>query len=396
MSDDKLFSPSSRVESSSKRRNLIGACLAHALHDGYTDLLYVLLPLWKIEYGLSYAGLGIVRALYSGTMGGLQIPGNRLMARFDPRTSLVWATLVAAFGYFMISLPLGFAALCLGLVVAGIGSSVQHPRGALLVANTYGASSRGPLGIYNFAGDLGKSVFPAAVALLVPIFTWRPVVGLISAMGVATALSLLWIVPRSSIISSSSQPKSDHGTQTTGFRLLLAMGVLDTAPRMGYLLFLPFLLQAKGGTAATVGLGLSLLFMGGAFGKAACGWLGEHFGIVKTVILTETATALLIGVSLLLPLVITMAALPILGVALNGTSTVLYGTVPELAPKGDTGRAFALFYTGTIVSGGLAPIAYGLIADCSTRNIAILVSALTAIAVVPLVLKLRTYLDEKI
>ena len=158
---------------------------------------------------------------------------------------------------------------------------------------------------------------------------------------------------------------------------------------------LPFLLQAKGGTTATVGFGLALLFVGGAFGKAACGWLGEHLGIVKTVIVTETATALLIGVSLALPLVMTMAALPLLGVVLNGTSSVLYGTVPELAPKGDTGRAFALFYTGVIVSGGLAPIAYGVVADHSNRTIAILTSAFTAIAVVPLVLALRPFLVEK-
>jgi MFS transporter, FSR family, fosmidomycin resistance protein len=396
MSKRKLVLRGLLTEASDKRRNLIGACVAHALHDGYTDLLYVLLPLWKIEYGLSYAGLGIVRALYNGTMGGLQVPGNRLMARFDPRTSLVLATLVAAFGYFMISLPFGFPALCLGLVVAGIGSSVQHPRGALFVTNTYGASSRGPLGIYNFAGDLGKSVFPAVVALLVPIFAWRPVVGLMSGVGVAAAVSLLWIIPRSSIICSSGEPHAANGTQIIGFRLLLAMGVLDTAPRMGYLLFLPFLIQAKGGTTATVGMGLALLFIGGAFGKAACGWLGEHLGIVKTVIATETATALLMAVSLVLPLVMTMAALPLLGVALNGTSSVLYGTVPELAPKGDTGRAFAMFYTGTIVSGGLAPIAYGVIADSSSRSIAILVSAFTAIAVVPLVLALRPFLVEKI
>jgi len=234
---------------------------------------------------------------------------------------------------------------------------VQHPRGALFVTNSYGVSSRGPLGIYNFAGDLGKSIFPAAVALLVPIFTWRPVVGLMSGVGVVMALSLLWIVPRTSIISSSNKADASHGKQTIGFRLLLAMGVLDTAPRMGYLLFLPFLLQAKGGTTATVGFGLALLFVGGAFGKAACGWLGEHLGIVKTVIVTETATALLIGVSLALPLVMTMAALPLLGVVLNGTSSV--------------------------------------VADHSNRTIAILTSAFTAIAVVPLVLALRPFLVEK-
>jgi FSR family fosmidomycin resistance protein-like MFS transporter len=48
----------------------------------------------------------------------------------------------------------------LGPVLAGIGSSVRHPRASPLVTNTYGKASAGPLGIYNFAGDLGKATFP--------------------------------------------------------------------------------------------------------------------------------------------------------------------------------------------------------------------------------------------
>src|ERR1700712_1202164 len=84
---------------SPRRRNLAGACLAHMLHDGYTDQLYALLPVWQGQVGLSYAGLAMVRALYYGTMGGLQVPGDRLTARLGPRTALALATFVAAAGF---------------------------------------------------------------------------------------------------------------------------------------------------------------------------------------------------------------------------------------------------------------------------------------------------------
>jgi fucose permease len=84
---------------SPQRRNLFGACLAHFLHDGYTDQLYALLPVWQPEFGLSYAGLAAVRALYSGTMGGLQVPADRLAAKFSPRVALALATFIAAAGY---------------------------------------------------------------------------------------------------------------------------------------------------------------------------------------------------------------------------------------------------------------------------------------------------------
>jgi MFS transporter, FSR family, fosmidomycin resistance protein len=75
----------------------------------------------------------------------------------------------------------------------------------------------------------------------------------------------------------------------------------------------------------------------------------------------------------------------------GGASSVLYGTVPDLAPKGDIGRGFALFYSGVTGAGGLAPIAYAVIADHSNRTVGILAAALTAAVIIPLVLALRSH-----
>jgi MFS transporter, FSR family, fosmidomycin resistance protein len=120
------------------------------------------------------------------------------------------------------------------------------------------------------------------------------------------------------------------------FPLLFAIGVLDTAVRMGLLTFLPFLLNAKGATLPAVGLALSMVFIGGAAGKFACGWLGGRVGVFWTVLLTEGGTAAVILTVLAVPLAPALVLLPLLGVMLNGTSSVLYGTVPELAPPDRT------------------------------------------------------------
>lgn len=383
---DKRWSP--------QRRNLAGASLAHLLHDGYTDQLYALLPVWQREFGLSYAGLAIVRALYYGTMGGLQVPADRLTARLSPRMALALATFLAAAGFLVMALPFGLPSLCAGLIVAGIGSSIQHPRASLLVTESYGKASRGPLGIYNFAGDLGKAIFPATVALLLPLMAWRPVVGLMAVFGVAVAIVLLVLLPQQPSTPHLEQDDAGKGRDGSGFGLLLTIGAFDTATRMGYLLFLPFLLHAKGGEEVTVGIGLALLFAGGALGKACCGWLGQYLGVVWSVIVTEAMTALLMVATLSLPLTPTLIVLPLLGNVLNGTSSVLYGTVPELSKKCEVGRAFALFYTGVIGSGGLAPIAYGAIADNWGRTVGIVAAALTAAAIIPMVLALRPYLRD--
>ena len=368
----------------------MGACLTHVLHDGYTDQLYALLPVWQAQFGLSYMGLAIVRALYYGTMGGLQVPADRYASRMKPRSALALSTFVAAVGFVAMALPTGFMGLCIGLVLAGVGSSVQHPRASELVAHSYGTELRGVLGIYNFAGDLGKATLPAIVALLLPVLPWRTVVGLMGLLGILVASTLLAIVPNETPLIPIHQELERKRKSRSGFSVLLSIGVLDTATRMGYLLFLPFLIRARGGSSATVGLGLALLFVGGALGKASCGWLGQRVGVVGSVAATEIATAALIVVTCFTPISAMLVLLPLLGMVLNGTSSVLYGTVPELAPKGNAGRAFALFYTGVIGSGGLAPIAYGAIADHSSQLIGILSSAGTAMVIVPLTLSLRT------
>jgi len=384
---DPQNSPAKRV--ASKSRNLFGACLAHVLHDGYTDQLYALLPAWQVQFGLSYMGLAMVRALYYGTMGGLQVPANRCTRWLTPRSALALSTFIAASGFVAMALSTGFAGLCVGLILAGVGSSVQHSRASDLVTHSYRPESRSALGIYNFAGDLGKSTLPAIVALLLPLLAWRAVVGLMGLLGILVACTLLVLLPNQEGSASIHREIKATRKSRGGFSVLLSIGVLDTATRMGYLLFLPFLIHARGGSSATVGLGLALVFVGGAFGKATCGWLGQRVGVVGSVVATEIATAALIVVTCFTPITAMLACLPFLGMVLNGTSSVLYGTVPEIAPNGNTGGAFALFYTGVIGAGGLAPIAYGAIADHSSRLIGILSSALTAAAIVPLVLSLR-------
>ncbi|WP_431272182.1 MFS transporter [Dankookia sp. P2] len=340
------------------RRSLIVACTAHALHDGYTDLIYLLLPVWQAEFGLDYAALAALRGVYTGAMAGLQIPaGHIAQRRPGARFTLAAGTLLAALGYAIAGGSGGIVGLVVGLALSGAGSSTQHPIASAVVARAYGEQARGPLGTYNFSGDLGKAALPAATAFLLTLLPWRPTLCLLAVLGIACAVLVILVLPLPSS-PTTALPKASvagRGTGRGGFSLLLGIGVLDSAVRMGLLTFLPFLLKAKGAGLPTVGLALALVFLGGAAGKFACGHLGARIGLLRTVLATEAGTALAILGVLALPLVPALALLPLLGVMLNGTSSVLYGTVPELTSPERTERAFAMFYTGTIGSGALSP-----------------------------------------
>jgi FSR family fosmidomycin resistance protein-like MFS transporter len=174
-----------------------------------------------------------------------------------------------------------------------------------------------------------------------------------------------------------------------GFPVLFSIGVIDSAARMAFLTFLPFVLTAKGASLPLIGLALTLVFAGGAAGKLVCAFIGDRIGVIATVWLTEGMTAVLIVALLPLPLEAGLVLLPLIGVALNGTSSVLYGSVPELVTPERRARAFGVFYTGTIGSGAMAPPVYGLLGDTWGIPMAIVAIASMVLLTLPLSLLLR-------
>jgi len=390
-------------DASGRRRVLTVACCAHALHDGYTDLIYVLLPVWQAEFALSYAALGALRMLYTGAMAGLQMPAALLAARIGAPLVLALGTALAALAYLTIGLSsAGFVLLAAALLAGGAGSSTQHPLASALVARAYdGPGARAALGTYNFSGDLGKMAIPATLAWLLVLMPWRSALGLIGLGGLAVAAAVLLLLPRGMAVRPTlpkgvAIPAMSRPGQRSAFPLLLLIGVLDSSTRMGFLAFLPFILHAKGATAPVIGLALTLVFMGGAAGKLACGLVGAKFGVLRTVLLTEFATAA--GIVLLdpLPLNAALASLVVIGIALNGTSSVLYGTVPELVTADRREKAFSLFYTGTIGGGAIAPVLYGFVGDAIGPGLAILVVAGVCLLTLPLAVALAPSLPRPI
>ena len=46
---------------SKPRKTLAACCGVHAIHDGISDILYVLLPLLKESFNLTFAEIGMIR-----------------------------------------------------------------------------------------------------------------------------------------------------------------------------------------------------------------------------------------------------------------------------------------------------------------------------------------------
>jgi MFS family permease len=129
---------------------------------------------------------------------------------------------------------------------------------------------------------------------------------------------------------------------------------------------------------------LALVFGGGAAGKIFCGFLAQRLGIIRAIVLTEMITGFGILMLLILPLNAAMALLPVIGLGLNGTSSVLYGTVSDFVTEEHRARGFALFYTLSIGGSALAPAMFGLLSDFSGIRVTLSAVAVLALTTIPL------------
>ncbi|MEA9988185.1 MFS transporter [Pseudomonas sp. RTS1] len=383
-----------------RRRSLVAGCGAHAVHDGLTDVIYVLLPIWQAQFGLSYAQIGLLRGAYAGMMAGFQLLASRAAARWGRERLLVGGTALAGLAYLLAGQAGGLGVLLLALLLGGLGASTQHPLASSLITDTHeaGGGVKQALSQYNFSGDIGKTLIPGLIGLLLAVISWRASVTLLGVLGLLAAGLLWWLIPARTEATAAplkATRTGDGAGSASGLRALIVTGTLDSAVRMGFLTFLPFLLKAKGAGPAGIGLALTMLFVGGAFGKLLCGYLGARIGMMKTVWATEFTTAVLIVMAVYLPYAGLMVMLPLLGLALNGTSSVLYGAVPDLAGPGRRDQAFAVFYTGTIGGGALAPVLFGSLGDATGVPMAVLLLAATLLLTLPLSWRVQQGLEAQ-
>jgi MFS transporter, FSR family, fosmidomycin resistance protein len=383
----------SQPERGIQTRSLFSFCAFHFIDDGFTDSIYILLPFIAAELNLSFGEVGLLTGVFSGAMSLLQVPLSLLGERIGELTVVGAGIFGLAGGFFLLGRVYTFPLIFLSLIVAKGTAAGQHGLSSSILSKVFEVSGRrAAMGTYNFSGDLGKVCLPFLLTLMINLWGWRHAISILSIGGFAMG-ALLWTLagerkgslsfprPKEKLI----QKERGWGIQNRRrFTALLAIGIIDLSARYALLTFLPFLLLQKGIPVTKVGFSLTLLFAGGALGKFACGFLAEWFGIIPMVVGTEVLTAAGILFLTLSPASVIWILLPMVGVVLNGTSSVLYATVAEIIPPISRSRGYGLYYAVTLGSGAISPMACGLLTDFLGLSVTIMGTALLVLLTLPL------------
>lgn len=382
----------------SPRRTFATCCATHGLHDGLSDINYVLLPILAQVFNLSLVQVGLLRSAWRAATSLFEIPAGLLAERFGTRNLLAFGTACSGLAFIALGNSAGFAAILLALFFAGFGSAFQHPLCSTVISHVYPQEGRRvALGTYNFFGDVGKFAMGGAVSLLfIAGVPWQAPVIAFGALALICALMILLLLNGS---DGHRQPAAATGAgcgssgwgirHRRGFFALCLIEIIDASTRTGFLTFIAFLMIAKHLPAGWAALSVPLTMVGGMAGKLACGFLAERLGICRTIAITEVATGAGILLILLAPDIAAFLLLPLIGVALNGTSSVLYATVGDLVEQDRLPRVFGLFYTISSICSLIVPLLFGAIGDTIGITPTIALIGLLAFLTLPLCLVIK-------
>jgi len=376
-----------------RAKSLFSFCAFHFIDDGFADSIYLLLPFIAAELQLSFSEVGLLKGVFSGAMGLFQVPMSLLGEKIGELTVVAGGTFGLAGGFLLLSGATTFPAILGALIFAKGTGAGQHGLSSSVLSRVFEDSGRrAAMGTFNFAGDMGKVTWPFLLALLIHFVSWRAAVLTLSLGGVAAG-AVLWALARRTRFSPPPEKVDEKKTvensrwgiqDRKGFSALLTIGIIDISTRTALLTFLPFLLLRKEIPVSQIGFALTLLFAGGAAGKFACGILAEWLGIIPMVIGTEALTTAGILSLFMAPQNAIWVLLPLVGVFLNGTSSVLYATVAEIISPSGRSRGYGLYYAITLSAGALSPVIYGFFTDFLGLSFTIVCTGMMALITIPL------------
>ena len=385
------------------RRTLIFGSTMHVWSDLFFALLVPLLPFIKEDMGLSFTQIGMLRSVFSGATAILQVPAGLLAETAGEFWMLILGNVWVSVGLVAMALSQAFLALLLVSGVGGLGGGTQHPLASSMVSRAYDDRGRATaVGTVNFAGDLGKMLAPLVAGLCAVRFGWRETFMIVGISGLIFMVASMFTRrtvdigrPAASAANTGEASADDtSGARLGGFITLSGVGVLDSAVRTSALVFLPFVMDAKDMGPGQISAMLFLLFGGGAFGKFVCGWLGDRMDTISLIWATKGLTALFLVASLAMPVLLMAPLMVLIGIGLNGTSSVLYATVADLVPAGRRARFYGFFYTTNEIGTVAAPLAYGLVADIFSLSTTMIVMGVATAAILPASLTLRRHLKD--
>ncbi|NYE21800.1 MFS transporter [Pigmentiphaga litoralis] len=379
--------------------------IAHASSHFFQLVIPSLYVPLSLEFGLSFAELGAVVAVFYALSGLGQAASGFAVDRFGAKPMLWFGLGNFVLAGCVLGAAQGYLWLLASAAIAGLGNAVFHPVDFSILNRRVSAPRLGhAFSAHGITGNLGWAATPVFIATLTYFFNWR-----VAAFGAALLLAAVLamtvigrrlltvdvvrpVVTNDSAIAAAAGAPADASPNASAaaeprpagggsLKALISSPVLWGA----FFFFLctsaalsavqnytvPLLGSLYGIATVAASTALSGYMVGGAIGMIAGGFLvsaGPHSE--KIVAASFVAAG---GVLALIAMQVVPSAYAVPLVVLAGACAGVAGPsrdmlVRKVAPKGATGSVYGLVYSGMDTGSALAPLAFGALFDAGLRQ----------------------------
>ncbi|HYF57880.1 MAG TPA: MFS transporter [Burkholderiaceae bacterium] len=369
-----------------ERRTVAVVSLAHGCSHFFHLVVPPLFPWLKVEFGLSWAELGLLMTVFFAVSGVGQALAGFVVDRIGAVPVMLASLACFVVAALAIATAPGHAALVAGCALAGLGNSPFHPVDySILNARVPAPRLARAYAVHAIAGNLGWALAPVFMVGITGAAGWR-VAAAAAALLAAAVLATAWAhrerlagvpVGRLGIVRAASASASGGGPRGADstfaflrlpavwmsfaffFTMAVAFGGLQTfGPEAARVL--------HGVDAQWVAACLTVYMLASAAGTVLGGWTAGDPAKAERVVATGFGAASLFSLAIAL----TDAPgwmVPILFGAMGfGAGTA--GPARDLlvrraSPPGATGRVYGLVYSGLDAGMALAPAGFGRLMD---------------------------------
>jgi MFS family permease len=349
--------------------------LGHTFTHWCPATFYLLLPFLVRELDLNYSQAGFLITARSAASILVNIPSGMAVDMIGRRGLMMALALVwTGIPYFFIGLTHSYFWLAFLMALVGMGNYLWHPSAISTLSEKFPERRGFAIAIHAVGPNVGESIAPLLVGVLLLYFSWRNVLFLNLIPGLVIAV-VLW---KFLFGKAEMQLKGKAGVSFSHYLsgivsmgrnphllLLVCVAGMRSMTQSGLNTFLPlYLAHDLGLSSALVGLYISVAHTAGMISTPLAGVISDRSGrkpVLSTGLISTSIVLFVLAYFRVNWLFI--AVLALLGFFLYAIRPVIWAWVLDLGPKDMGGTTVSVFSGAQSLFSSLSPVLCGFIAD---------------------------------
>lgn len=349
--------------------------LGHTFTHWCPATFYLLLPFLARELDLTYSQAGFLITIRAVANLAVNIPSGMLVD-ISGRRGLMMALALAWTGipYFFVGLSYSYFWVLLFMAFVGVGNYLWHPAAIATLSEKYPERRGFAIAVHAVGPNVGESIAPLLVGVLLLYFSWRSALFLNLIPGLLIAIILWKFLFGKPEMRSGKKGGVSFSHYLNGIKsmarnphllLLVCVAGMRSMTQSGLSTFLPiYLTHDVGLSSALVGLYLSVAQTAGMISTPLAGGISDRTGRKRVITTGLVSTSIVLIVLAYFQVTwLFVAVLALLGFFLYAIRPVIWAWVLDLGPKDLGGTTVSLFSGAQSLFSSLSPVLCGFIAD---------------------------------